>query len=694
MVITAALGLLLQVGGEPAILTRARVDTRAAVSFHAIALPETVYVGDAVTYELGVFIADEMRQRLRRNPEFVPPELRSVLAYDLPERGGTRIVVREGRTYEVHVFRRALFPVAPGRIDIPPASLTYAVPLGPSFFSREETRSLQSERVSIVAISPPTAGRPSSWNGAVGDLALRATIATRRPRVGDPAVVTLRVSGTGNVHLWPRPVLELPWATVVPGAERVVVDSTSSRVRGVKEFDYLVTPSAEGRSVVPPVSYAFFNPASRSYRTTRSRAETMTVGAGELVALDTAVPVTPGLPANVIEREWSGVPIDAPDRYWAYWLLLLLVPVPMLVRAWRRRPRTTTAAAQVEALDALALHRGASPADVQRALRSALEARLGGVLLPWADLPALRRELRHRGVTDATADRAIALFARLNAVTYGGADDAAPDAGEQARTVFTAIDREAQRSRRGRRRRGRAAASATLLLAFATVASAQAVADARVDARAAFARGIVAYDAGDAYTAADEFFEAARQSPWSPAAWTNAGAASWAAGDTARAVVGWQRALRLNPLDGGVRNQLARVGADAGSQRSAVWPLPRRALAWIALALWAAAWFEAWRRRVSRRTFVLAFAGAVLAAVSHVHGRRLSDPKLAVIAASTSLRMLPAMGAEAGPAPLTGEIVHVLERNGVWARISADNGREGWIDAARLLDLNGNRLRD
>jgi uncharacterized protein YgiM (DUF1202 family) len=56
--------------------------------------------------------------------------------------------------------------------------------------------------------------------------------------------------------------------------------------------------------------------------------------------------------------------------------------------------------------------------------------------------------------------------------------------------------------------------------------------------------------------------------------------------------------------------------------------------------------------------------------------------------------MLPAMGAEAGPAPLTGEIVHVIERDGVWAKISAGNGREGWIDAARLLDLDGNRLRD
>ena len=74
------LGLLLQL----AIVARAPIDTAQPVNFHAMVTPDTVFVGQQVTYEVGVFLDDQLRLRLRRNPEFVPPEPRAMLAYDLP----------------------------------------------------------------------------------------------------------------------------------------------------------------------------------------------------------------------------------------------------------------------------------------------------------------------------------------------------------------------------------------------------------------------------------------------------------------------------------------------------------------------------------------------------------------------------------------------------------------------------------
>ena len=340
MSLTFVLGVFLQVGGgTPVIIDRARLDPKADVSFHAVAVPETVYVGDAVLYELGVFIVDEVRQRLRRNPEFVPPELRSVLAYDLHDTRGARTVVRDGRTYEVHVFRRALFPVAPGRLAIPPARLSYAVPLGASFFSREETRLLLSEPVTIVAIAPPAAGRPAIWNGAVGDLRISMRVNAGAPRVGDPFVVTIRVTGESNVALLPRPALSLSWASVVPGAERVAIDTLALTVRGSKEFDWLVTPTVDGRQDVPAVDYAYFDPSARQYRVARSAPQAMNIGEGSLAALDTghAAPLRHGDVA--VRGAWSRPLPDAPDRSLWYWILGTLVPVPAIVRIARTRPR-------------------------------------------------------------------------------------------------------------------------------------------------------------------------------------------------------------------------------------------------------------------------------------------------------------------------------------------------------------------
>jgi hypothetical protein len=174
----------------------------------------------------------------------------------------------------------------------------------------------------------------------------------------------------------------------------------------------------------------------------------------------------------------------------------------------------------------------------------------------------------------------------------------------------------------------------------------------------------------------------------------NAGTASWVANDTARAVVGWQRALRLNPLDDGVRRLLTLVGADAGAGQHDVWPIPRRIPAWLALVLWTSGWIAIWRSRRTRRATAAIAVSVALAVTSHVHYARLNDPRIVVMASPAPLRVLPALGAEAGAMPLTGEVMTVLERSGVWVRVSAAGDRDGWIDAARVIDLNARPLRD
>jgi hypothetical protein len=220
------------------------------------------------------------------------------------------------------------------------------------------------------------------------------------------------------------------------------------------------------------------------------------------------------------------------------------------------------------------------------------------------------------------------------------------------------------------------------------------VAQSALGPRAYFDRAVTTYGAGSAGPAAADFLRAARDEPEVSAAWANAGTASWTAGDTALAVVGWQRALRLDPLDEEMRDRLASVGADAGAGNDVVWPIPRRSLAWLALVVWFVAWIAVWRRRHTRVALAAAAVAAILAAASRAQHARLTDSHVAVVALPAPLRNLPALGAEAGPTPLTGELVRVMDRSGVWARVAASGGREGWIDGGRLLTLDAKPLRD
>jgi hypothetical protein len=338
---------------------------------------------------------------------------------------------------------------------------------------------------------------------------------------------------------------------------------------------------------------------------------------------------------------------------------------------------------------ALGAKRSTDVAEVHHALRRALEMRMPGVALPWADPAGMRRALRHRGVTDATIARTQTLLAKLDGTAYGGDATPIPDAAQQALSVLNAIDNEARGARLPRGRARVVPGVAFVMFVLGNTALAQSE-----NARLLHTQAQAAYANGDFGAAADAFFEAARLEPNSANAWANAGTASWVAADTGRAVVGWQRALRLNPLDTETRDRLARVGADAGSARSAVWPLPRRVAGWAALTLWLFAWLQLARGRRRTLSYAALASALVLGAVSQLHGARLNDKSLAVVRDPIALRTLPALGAETGATPLTGEIVRVEERRGVWARISAGGGRDGWIDGARLLAFDGRPLRD
>jgi hypothetical protein len=316
------------------------------VNFHALLVPDTVYVGQQATYQIGVFLNQETRQRLRRNPEFVPPETRSLLVYDLPDAKTPLVGTIDGRPYEIHVFQRAFFALSPGRYLVPPSKLTYALPQSASFFSREESHSMRSESVTLVVLPVPTAGRPEDWAGAVGDWHALLRVDSSSGRVGNPLVVTMRIEGRGNVTLLPRPRLSVGWGSVVAADERVEFDSTPATMRGAKEFDWLLTPRQVGRRSIPAQRFVFFNPASRRFELATTTAVGVTVAPGDTVAVDSVAD------AMVLADAASDVPPDLTVRAtmgsaagfsWlrAPWFvaLMLLAPLPAAAGAFRRRRR-------------------------------------------------------------------------------------------------------------------------------------------------------------------------------------------------------------------------------------------------------------------------------------------------------------------------------------------------------------------
>jgi hypothetical protein len=720
------------------------------IDFHAATFPDTVYVGQQVTYQVAVLLSEEARGRLRRNPEFLPPELRGLLAYELgtpsrvPPRGyGGRY------TYEAHVFQRALFGVTAGAIRVPAPLLTYSLPQSASYFSREERYVVRAESALLVVKPLPTEGRPAEFTGAVGVLRASVRFDSSAVRVGDPFVLTVRIEGTGNVRLLPRPLLELSWATLVPGTERVQMDTSGALVRGVKEFEFLLTPTRDGPVTLPVVRYPYFDPYREEYRVAETVPADVRVAAGDLAAPGPAEE-SDQLPLRSWYQRNARSVADAP-RYLplALFCLLLLAPIPALVtlvqRARGRRRAVTIASMPLAPREVVPDDN--SPPGIARRTRRTLLAQLAarlhvppGELVTRADL---ERVLRRRGVTRATTRDLLALLDALAVLGFGGAaangtadvvSTASVNGEAQATQLLDRVNAEAVPHGRTRlwARRGRRSGTLMVILLpltftitsarparaqppsddpGATVTASAATLECRSARKSAEAGGTVAatpldllvgeasaaYNARRFASAAQRFATAAAACPRDVALLVNWGSAAWGAGDTVSAVIAWQRAARLDPLAADVQERLALLPAGARGGLADVPMVPVTLLAVIGVVAWFTAWllfFLSWRRAegngwltaAGAALLVLAFAAGGTAWWGH---RALDASGLAVVRRPETLRAAPGFEAATAGGVSTGDVVRMLTVQEGWFRVMLTDDRQGWVPASRLAPLVG-----
>ena len=638
---------------------------------------DSVFVGQQVNYRVDVLLNEPARTRLRRNPTFFPPEMSSVLAYDVDIPRG---MPKQGRRcFETLSYRRALFPLFPGRVTIPPAVLTYSLPLSTSFFSREESFELRSDSVHFLAIEPPARDRPPEYAGAVGTLRISARTETSATRVGDPVVVTVRVNAAGNVKLMPRPSLELPWATVIPGDERVEIDSTSARISGTKEFEWLVTPRQAGAQVIPSIRYPYFDPVIRRYAVIETSPLTLDVRAGSLASSDTVSVVR--LPIRVELRAERPAPFSSRPLYWA---LFALAPIPATLRRIARRRRLDApGSSAIRRLHAHAEARASVPApDLRRLFLAALRERVPAA---GRDREPLARVLRRAGVSDTAAIEAEAMLARLDDAAFsstGALDDRAL---RESAEIVAMVDREAIRPSRAA---ARAVGALVLLLLMSGVAAALADVTQRT-----FDEGVRAYQRGQFSVAERRFLRVTTAAPRAVDAWANLGTAAWEGADTAQAARAWHHALRLDPRDEEARERLATLQPLGPRSAAYVAPLSLDAVAGVVLVAWMGAWLVlalpgARRPRAARPlaggAIAIALAGLVVLLELE---SRIESRDLAVLVHGRTLLDTPAQESRSLAAAAAGEAGRMGARDGGWVHLTIDPARSGWVPASALLPI-------
>ncbi|MEO6527456.1 MAG: BatD family protein [Gemmatimonadaceae bacterium] len=658
---------------SPVVLVRAQLDDPPGGR-----TPDSLIVGQQVNYVVDVLLNESARNRLRRNPTFFPPEMASVLAYDVSIPAG---VPRHGRRcFETLSYRRALFPLFRGRVEIPPAVLTYSLPLSSSFFSREESFEARTESVVFSAVEPPAQDRPSEYAGAVGSLRISSRVSAPTVRLGDPVVLTVRVEGIGNVKLLPRPVFAVPWAMLTMSEERVRVDSARARISGSKEYDWIITPRTTGARTIPGIRYPFYDPDTRRYAVIETAPISVNVTPGSLAPSDTVVAAR--LPLRIVLRPERSEPFSSRP---SYWLLLALAPIPASMRrAFRRGRWRARDESAVKRLRTLAGSRSAPPPrELRRLFLDAIRERVPTVA--HARDP-LARVLRRAGVSDDAALEAETLLARLDDAAFSGSGALDDRALREAAELVDMIDREALPNVAARRALGGAG---VLLVIVGLVATAAPEA-----AERSFAEGVSAYRRGQFSIAERRFARAASAAPRAVDAWVNLGVAAWEAADTAQAARAWHHALRLDPLESETRERLRSIQALGPRSAAYVAPISIDLLAGIVLALWMAGWLvlalpEPWRPGAARGFAGGGIALALIGVVGLFELReRLEARDLAVLLHGRALLDAPAADA-AVLAPLgAGEAGRLGAREGGWVHIAFDGARAGWVPSGEVVPID------
>lgn len=243
-------------------------------------LPKTsAYVGESVPVELRLYVDARVDCRLPQLPA-IAGEGFAIQKIGKPVQ---KRVTKDGREWELVIFRTALTPAKAGKLALPATDINAIVTVQPkrsriddfergfpdpfNMFPQQRQAVIRPDPVELEIKQLPAEGRPKEFSGAVGQFAMEPPKALPdHVRVGDPVTLTCVVRGLGNFDRVEAPVLANAsgWHLYPPSAKFKADDDVG--ISGEKTFEQALIPETPGAEL-PLAKFAYFNPSTERYET-------------------------------------------------------------------------------------------------------------------------------------------------------------------------------------------------------------------------------------------------------------------------------------------------------------------------------------------------------------------------------------------------------------------------------------------
>ena len=437
------------------------------LAFMKLLVPKKeIFAGEAFAVELQVYIRDGVANGdyiLQQFEAFPEPSV-NVEGFSLLKtvHAQRRRAQFGNATYSFTTLVTSLSPVKTGPLTVSPASkleitLPLQIPLpnqrrrDPFFDPFGMFQQFEEKRVALAAapetvtvLPLPKENIPSNFNGAVGNFSMTVSAGPTNIAVGDLITVKIQISGHGafdSLALPDQPAWR-DFKTYPPTSKMDTTDPLG--LQGSKTFEQVIIPQSTEIKELSPVSFSFFDPEQKSYRTLTQPSVKLVVRPGAASAAPTVVSATPAPPesqpsaqdiVHIKPRLGMVAQISPPLLQQPWFLALQAVPLFALAAAvvWRKRAdnfannprlRRQRQVAQIirEGLDELRRLASENNSDEFFAtLFHLLQEQLGERL----DLPAsaiteavIEEQLRPRGVAETVLAPLHELFQACNLARY------------------------------------------------------------------------------------------------------------------------------------------------------------------------------------------------------------------------------------------------------------------------------------
>ena len=224
------------------------------------------------------------------------PELNGFWKEEVETKSTAKLEVIDGVRHNVwEISRFILTPQKSGKLNVDPMNINVTVqikkqrnrrdPFGDPFgmFGSYQNieEEIQSKNIKINVKDLPE-GAPENFNGAVGQFELKSSVDKKTADANEAINYKLTLSGNGNIHLIDNIPVNFPanFESYDP-QKKDKTFNTKNGIAGKIEFEHLLIPRYKGEYSIDGVSFSYFNPRSKTYKTITTESLVINVLKGE-----------------------------------------------------------------------------------------------------------------------------------------------------------------------------------------------------------------------------------------------------------------------------------------------------------------------------------------------------------------------------------------------------------------------------